>query len=145
MVVIDASVWVAADSDETGRAVSEAFLSALLASGATIHQPTLTLVELTAAVARRTRDEALGREAGGVVMAVPGLVLHDLDVTAAADASIVAAGALMRGADAVYGACALATGSILVTLDQDQLERSPSGLRVMTPEGWLRRSGQATG
>ena len=137
MVVIDASVWVAADSgDESARDPCSAFLARVLERGTTVHQPTLTLVEVTAAVARRTRDESLAREAGLTVLAMPGLVLHDLDAGGAVDAAAVAASTFMRGADAVYLACALATRSTLVTLDQEQLDRAPAGVTVTSPAAW---------
>lgn len=79
MVVIDASVWVAVDSgDGSARDVCGAFLSRVLEHGAPIHQPTLTLVEVTAAVARRTHDESMAREAGLTLLAVLPPPLTDL-------------------------------------------------------------------
>ena len=140
MVVIDASVWVTADSaDDIVRDACAAFLSSVLGQGLAIHQPTLTLVEVTAAVGRRTRDEVLAREASTLVASTPGLVLHDLDMAAAVDAAAVATRTFLRGADAVYAACALRTGSTLVTLDRELLDRPPAGIDVTTPTAWLER------
>ena len=51
MVTIDASVFVAADAgDEAGHALARAVLERVMASGEPIHQPTLSIVEVTAAI-----------------------------------------------------------------------------------------------
>ena len=55
MVTIDASVFVAADvADEHGNAAAMAFLGSVLAAGLAVHEPALAVVEIAAAVARRT-------------------------------------------------------------------------------------------
>jgi predicted nucleic acid-binding protein len=70
------------------------------------------------------------------MLAMPGLVLHDLDAGGAVDAAAVASSTFIRGADAVYLACALATRSTLVTLDLEQLDRAPAGVTVTSPAAW---------
>ncbi len=65
MLTIDASVLVAAGTrDDVANAESLRFLRTALGAGLAIHQPTLTLVEVAAAIARRTNDAAIAREAG---------------------------------------------------------------------------------
>ena len=88
MITIDASVLVAAASpDDPAGPDAAAFIEAALTEGLAVHQPTLTLVEVSAAVARRTGDEGLAMEAGAALLSMPGLVLHPLDLEASADAS----------------------------------------------------------
>lgn len=116
-----------------------AFLGAVISDGTAVHQPTLSLVEVTAAVVRRTRDASLAQEAADTIRAIPGLTLHDLDPVQATRASAIAGEALMRGADAVYVAVASSVGATLVTLDDEQLERSPRHVDVVTPRTWLDR------
>jgi len=140
MVTIDASVLVAAAApDDPARAESMAFLAAVLGGGHPIHQPTLTLVEVAAAVGRRTQDVDLAREAGLRLLEMPGLVLDALDLDAAADAALLASAARLRGADAIYAATARRQGSTLVTLDAELLDRTQEFVSTMTPSAWLRR------
>lgn len=140
MVTIDASVWVAADTaDEDAHDDCAAFLLAVMNEGIAIHQPTLSVVEVSAAVARRTRDAQLAREAVDTMRSMPGLTLHDLDLALATRASDIAGASLLRGADAVYAAVASSVGSTLVTLDDELLTRSPTGVETVTPRAWLDR------
>ena len=90
-----------------------------------------------AAIARRSGDADAARQAGSTLLALPGLVLHPLDVDGAADAAAIAVAARLGGADATYVAIALRTGSTLVTLDGELLERAAALVPVATPEAWL--------
>ncbi len=140
MVTVDASVLVAAgDRDDPAGPGSVAFLQAVLRAGRPIHQPTLALVEVAAAIARRTHDVALAREAGLRLLRMPGLVLHPLDLESAAEAAAMAGRARFRGADAVYAATALRHGTTLVTLDDELLTRTSPTVVSMTPSDWLTR------
>jgi predicted nucleic acid-binding protein len=138
MVTIDASVWVAADADdESAWAESRAFIERVLAAGAPVHQPTLTLVEVFAAVARRTDSAERVREAGACLLRFPGLVVHPLDLELAGLSAALAAKAGLRGAHAVYAATAGAHNARLVTLDRELLDRARSVVAATTPQEWL--------
>lgn len=140
MVTIDASVLVAAGAgDDPAGPESVAFLEAVLRDGRPIHLPTLALVEVAAAIARRTRDAALAREAGLRLLRMPGLILHPLDLASAADAAAMAGRVKLRAADAIYAATALRHGTILVTLDDELLTRTSPTVVSMTPRDWLTR------
>lgn len=142
MLTIDASIWVAADAaDEEAHDECVAFLRGAVASGSAIHQPTLALVEVTAALARRTHDQDLAQRVGLAMLATPRVQVHPLDRELALTASVIASRAFLRGADAVYAATAVATGSVLVTLDTELLTRGIPGLDVMTPSAWLASRG----
>ena len=144
MVTIDASVLVAAGSPgDPARDDSLRFLRAVLRAGIAIHQPTLTLVEVSASVARRSGDRRLAREAGLRLLQMPGLALHSLDVGSAAEAAGIASQAMLRGADAIYAATALRHGTTLITLDQELLNRATGVVESLTPAEWLQRSTDA--
>ena len=138
MVTVDASVWVAIDADdEEAAGECRDFLASVLARRQEVHQPTLTVVEVCAAVARRTGDEALSREAGARLLRFPSLTVHPLDLEASGLAAALAAEARLRGADAVYAATARRHGTVLVTLDRELLERSSQQVTTATPAEWL--------
>ncbi|MDQ3689404.1 MAG: PIN domain-containing protein [Chloroflexota bacterium] len=138
MVTIDASVWLAADAaDEAARDVSRSFLRAVLAGGLAVHLPSISIVEVAAAVARRTGDADLAREAGQRVLEMPALVVHPLDIDAAAEAAALAGYVRLRAADAIYAATALRLGTQLVTLDLELRDRAAPVVGVFTPAEWL--------
>lgn len=133
-VTVDAPVWVAAVSDaEPHHAECQAFLAGAIRGGATFQQPALSLVEVCAAIARKTRNPALGIAAGAAMLAMPGLVLHSLDLDTARESAEIAAATLLKSADAVYVATARRAGASLVTLDRELAERAEPVVRVMRP------------
>ena len=142
MITIDASVLVAAGTpDDSAGADAAAFLAAAIKADLPAHQPTLTLVEVAAAIARRTGDADLALEAGQALLGLPGLVLHALDVDASADAAALAGRLHLRAADAIYAATALRHESTLVTLDDELRARSSPVVDAVSPAGWLERQG----
>ncbi len=142
MITIDASVLVAAGTpDDTASADATAFLAAAIAADLPAHQPTLTLVEVAAAIARRTGDADLALKAGQALLEMPGLVLHALDIDASADAAALAGRLHLRAADAVYAATALRHEATLVTLDDELRTRSRPAIDAVSPTEWLARRG----
>lgn len=142
MVTIDTSVWVAADGgDEAAWEESRVFIERVIGEGIPVHQPTLTLVEVSAAVARRTGSAKRAREAGSRLLRFPGLVVHGLDVELAGLSAAFAARARLRGADAVYAATAGALGTRLVTLDRELLDRARPVVATTTPGEWVEARG----
>jgi predicted nucleic acid-binding protein len=140
VVTIDASVLVAAGSpDDVSNDESLRFLRMAVEAGLVIHQPTLTLVELAASIGRRTGNAVLAREAGLRLLQMPRLVMHPLDLAAAAESAAIAGRAALRGADAIYAATALRNGTTLVTLDQELRTRTAGIIDCVTPAGWLER------
>jgi predicted nucleic acid-binding protein len=140
VITIDASVLVAAGAgSDPARPDAAAFLNVALAADAPIHQPTLALVEVAAAIARRTGNGDLAMQAGAAMLGMPGLVLHDLDIEASTEAAALAGPLQLRGADAIYTATALRYAATLVTLDEDQLSRSRAVVDAVSPTEWLAR------
>jgi predicted nucleic acid-binding protein len=137
-LTIDASVLVAAAMrDEPAHRASAEAMRLVAASGEPVHQPALTVVEVTAAAARRTGDTMFARRMGQELLAMPGLVVHELDADAALHAAALAGELRVRAADAIYAATALLCGAVLVTLDAEVVERGGAALTVMTPAAWL--------
>jgi len=138
VVTIDASVLVAADTrDEAAHGSARAFLGRVLAAGVVVHQPNLAIVEVTAAVARRTGDPAHARTVGAAMLGLPGLVVHDLDLEMALAAAGLASDLRLRAADAVYAATALIQGTTLVTLDAELVSRAGDVIPACTPDDWF--------
>jgi predicted nucleic acid-binding protein len=140
LLTIDASVWVAADAaDEPARGEARDLLRVILEAGLPIRQPLLSVVEVVAAVARRTHDPRLARDAGRRVLEAPGLTFAAFDLQATAEASALAGEMLLRAADAVYAATALRHGTQLITLDRELRERAVPVVDCFTPPEWLAR------
>ncbi|HEY4228462.1 MAG TPA: PIN domain-containing protein [Candidatus Limnocylindrales bacterium] len=138
MVTIDASVLVAAAvPDEPANASARALMERVIEAGLAIHEPTLAVVEVTAAIARRTGDRDLALAAGRRLLQLPGLVLHDLDADVMAAAAHVASDLRLRAADAVYVAVAHGHAGTLITLDAEVRDRSATFVQAPSPTDWL--------
>ncbi|MGH8551466.1 MAG: type II toxin-antitoxin system VapC family toxin [Methylococcales bacterium] len=138
MLTVDASIWVAAeDESEPFHTDCREFLLRAMKAGAIFHQPFLSVIEVSAAIARKTRDAGLGMRSGQKMLATFGLVLHPLGRNASRDAARLATQLFLRGADAVYVATAEHTDSILVTLDVELKNRAAAVLPIHTPAEWL--------
>lgn len=139
-VTLDASVWLAGlIPDEPAHAPSRDVIRRIVTSALACAQPTLFLVEVCAATARRSRDPRLAFEAGQVIRDFPRMEHAPLDAALAAEAAGIAAECGLRGADAVYVATARRAGSTLVTLDRELRECASGVVRVETPDEWLQR------
>lgn len=138
-VVIDASVWVAARFEtEPGQAESKACLRRALTTSQPIVMPWLALVEVVAAVARKTDSRELAEEAGRRLHELAAVTWSDLDEAAAADATQFASTCRLRAADAVYAAVARRHGATLVTLDQELRHQCAAHVRCQSPREWAR-------
>ena len=92
--------------------------------------PTLLLVEVAGAIARRTNNPALGKRALGQLESLPGLRLVEMDQELVHEAALLAARLGLRGADAVYVATAQHLGLPLVTLDVHQRDRAQGQVTI---------------
>jgi len=136
-VTLDASVWLAAMSTgEQEHARCAALVASLVEREVPLHQPGLFVIEVCAAIARRTRDRALALAAGEATLAAPYLTLYPLDHALAAEAADLAATCALRGADAVYVATARHAGATLLTLDAEVRDRAAAVATVRTPAEW---------
>lgn len=139
MYTIDASIHVnAVNPTEAGFSISQAFLRLLRQYHVPQVCPMLLLVEIAASVARALDDTGYAIRLAAMIRTWPDHVLVPLDGPLVERAVQIAAGARLRGADAVYAAVAEQYNATLVTLDRQQLERLPSIVRVLDPADAIR-------
>jgi predicted nucleic acid-binding protein len=105
-----------------------------------VSSPTLALVEVAGALARRTGSDPLAESAIRYLQSQAWLTLSPLSVAFSEAAARVAITGSLRGADAVYVALARQEGALLITLDDEMLKRSAPAILAMTPGDWLRQN-----
>ncbi|MHB0981100.1 MAG: PIN domain-containing protein [Thermoleophilia bacterium] len=133
-VTVDASVWVAAaDASDPHCDVSRAFFAEVTHRELRLVVPSIALVEVGCALARRSRDTLHARRLTQAMLA-PDLVNHvSVDGAVVARAFDVGTERFLRGADALYVAAAAGTESILVSWDGEHLARGEG----VSPDAWL--------
>lgn len=124
-VVVDASLWVARLIENDGfHELSSQWLDFQRSQGIQFVSPTLLLVEVAAAISRRTGVSALGKQAAEALENIPDLRLVEMDHEVVEAAIQVGADLGVRGADALYVAIANLLTLPLATLDTDQRNRA---------------------
>ncbi len=140
MVTIDASVLVAAAlPGEAAHPESLAVLGRADRNAVPIDEPALALVEVAAAIGRRTGDAGLAEQGLRVLLRLPGATFHALDAPTAVLAAGVAGHLRLRAGDAAYVAVAHERRGTLVTLDEELLRRAAPLVDACTPAEWLAR------
>jgi predicted nucleic acid-binding protein len=130
-VVVDASLWVSsllpadAHHEAAARWLAEN-------GGGDLAIPTLALVEVAGALARRATPELASR-AVALLRAMPGLQIVSLDEPLAFEAARLASQQRLRGADAVYVTLAARLALPLVTLDEELAAREAAIVRIIQP------------
>ena len=135
MLVVDASVWVSRylPAEETHDASRE-WLESYFPAGGQLVEPMLLLVELSAAISRRTGAADVAWETAERLTRLRGIRFVPLDRRLGVMATRVAADRRLRGADAIYAAVAHRLAVPLVTWDREQLDRAGGLIRVGTPD-----------
>jgi len=87
-------------------------------------EPYTVLVEITAAVKRRTASKELALRVKDDLLAINTIHFVDLDISSATDAAEIAANIGVRGMDAIVIQVAKEYGIPLVTLDKEMLEKA---------------------
>ncbi len=133
MYTLDASVHVSAlNPHEPESAASQALLRLFHQRAIPLFCPTLLPVEVAAV--SRSMDDADGALAlAALVRDWPNQTLMPLDGAVADRAAGLAARWRLHGADAVYAAVAQQYGTVLITLDRQQLERLLAGVPIARP------------
>jgi len=133
-LTIDASVFVNAfNPTEAGSEQSWRFLAQLLEAGIPVFVPTLMLVEVVAALARKQNDAALALKWMEKIQQLDYLTFIPLDDDLTQEAAEIAAVYRLRGSDAVYVAVARRFAAVLVTLDAEQAQRAAALLPIRPP------------
>lgn len=125
MIVLDASIWVARllPADVNHLPCKE-WLVEQVGAEKTLVSPELLLPELAGAISRRTGNPSLAKQLLETVMRIPELRLMKMQTELTSIAARLAADEGLRGADALYVACAYQLGAPFFTLDVDQHERA---------------------
>jgi len=141
VIVADASFWVAAFlAQDAHHDQSARLLRRMVTDDIPVSSPTLALVELAGALARRTGSEPLAESAIRYLKGQSWLTLLPLSIAFSETAASVAITYSLRGADAVYVALARQESAPLITLDDEMLKRSTPAILAMTPGDWLRQN-----
>ena len=140
MFTIDTSVYVnAINSAEGGSSDSALFLERVFQRPWPVFSPTLLLVEMAAAISRIFDDAKRGLAMAHAARGLPGQIWVPLEESLADEAARLGAEHRLRGADALYAAVAQRFGTVLVTCDDQQLDRLRPALLVLTPAQALTR------
>lgn len=138
MYTVDASVWVNGfDQREAGHETSRQFLDVLRTRELPIVMPNLVLIEVAAAISRTRQKPAQAEAFAAALGHLPHVTLRTLDEARSQQAVTLASQHGLRGADAVYAAVAIETGSTLVSLDGEHLTRLAAVMTVLTPAAAL--------
>lgn len=138
MIVADASFWVAAFlAQDAHHDQSARLLRRMVTDDIPVSSPTLALVEVAGALARRTGSQPLAESAIRYLQGQPWLTLLPLSIAFSETAARVAITSSLRGADAVYVALARQESAPLITLDDEILKRGAPAILAMTPGDWL--------
>jgi predicted nucleic acid-binding protein len=119
-VVVDASVWVSIImQQDINHTDSLSWWQRYVGSGGLILAPEILLVEVSAAVGRRTQQPQLATQTIQFLQQAMGLQLVPVDTKLILDAADLAGRLRIRGADAFYVATAHQKAIPLVSWDND--------------------------
>ena len=137
-MVIDTSVWVASFlPDEKHHDDAVSCLGRVVELDIHVALPILALAEIGGAIARRSGSTQTATRIIAFVQAQPWIEFAPIDTALGKAAGQLAIRQRLRGADAIYVALASQREKILITLDQEMLERTPAGVTARTPADWL--------
>ena len=136
MLVVDANVWLAAaNPNEPSHADAIAFMAA--AAGEDFICPTLLLIEVAGAAARRSRDPKEGMQLATQVANDPRIRWEPLTTNLMHSGFMLASSLFLRGADATYATVADLHNAPLITLDADLEIRAGGYVQAMSPGKWV--------
>ena len=137
-LVVDASVWVSAFlPQDVNHHPSHLWLERYLAEGGIILAPPLLMIEIGAAITRRTENRNIARNAIRSLYlsnAIRFMALDDRLIWAAVD---IAIDLPLRSGDATYVALARQRNIPLVSWDREQLQRSAHLITTSTPLNYV--------
>ena len=124
LLTVDSSVLVAAlRGQEPSHEACQRLLEQISEAQHIAVQPYTVLIEVVAAIRRRTGSEELAARVYQNMEAISSLRFVELDARRAEDAVVIAEQSGLRGMDAIVVQVAREFGSSLVTLDDEMQER----------------------
>ena len=134
-IVIDASIWVPRlVPNHIFHGVVKAWMEQQRAKETVFLSPSLLLPEVGGAIARRTGEPHLAREAIDSLVHLAGLQLVQMDQAMVQEAARLASDLGLRGADSIYVAVCYRLKLPLATLDEDQKTRAASRIDMHFPQ-----------
>lgn len=137
-VVVDASVWVSSlRSQDVNNEASRLWMEKYINQNGLLIAPTLLLLEVAAAISRRTGESTLAREAVKTLTSASSMHFIQMDATLVQEAVHVAADLQLRAGDAMYVAVARMMNIPLVSWDKEQLQKAAASLLTCTPSEYV--------
>ncbi len=137
MVVIDASIWVSQlRPQDANHDAGRLWMERYIATGGLLVAPVFLMIEVAAAISRRTGEPALARKAIedlNILKTINAIQFVSLDSVLIQAAVNIATDLQLRAGDAVYVAVAQQLNLPLVSWDKEQLERAGNLLTAYTP------------
>ena len=134
MAVVDASVWVSRlVSADVHHPLGQTWLETFVGSGGQCGAPALLLAEVAGAISPRTTEARLGQAVLQMLLRLPALRVVSVEQRLGMTAAQLAADLGLRGADAVYVGLAQQLKVLLITWDQEQLDRTSKIITARQP------------
>lgn len=137
-VVLDASVWVSWFIVwDANYNASRLWMERYITAGGQLVAPAFLLIEVAAAISRRTRQPTVARRIIRNLYGVPAMHFRSPDPPLFWATVEVAADLQLRAGDAIYVALAHQLNIPLVSWDREQLERARSLTTTYTPRNYV--------
>lgn len=137
-VVVDASVWVSSlRTQDVNHDASRRWLEKYIIQDGLIITPSFLLVEVAAAISRRTGESALAHEAVNILTATRSIQFIPVDSSLIQAAVDVAANVQLRAGDAIYVAVAHKMNIPLISWDKEQLQKAAIYTQTYTPSDYI--------
>lgn len=134
MIVVDASIWVSvALTADRFHDPSRTSLDTQVSGGERLVAPSLVLVEVSGAIARRSGNVVQADAAVRRLETTPGLRLESMEAALVREATRLAADLGLRGADALYVATAARFACPLVTWDAEVIRKTAGVVEAREP------------
>jgi len=134
MVVTDASIWVSQlRPQDVNHDASRLWMERYTAAGGLLLAPIYLLIEVAAAISRRTGEPALAKKAIEDLNSTDAMQFVPLDSVLTQAAVNIATNLQLRAGDAIYVAVAQQLNLPLLSWDKEQLERAEKLLTTYTP------------
>lgn len=134
-LTLDSSVFVAAfrESEEKHR-VCKKLLDRIISGDFEVMEPYSVLVEVAAAVKRRTKSSAFAREVKNLILGIETVVFCELVRSRVEDAIELAVKNSLAGMDALVVQVAKENSAILVSLDAEMVKSAQGEVSIKIPE-----------
>lgn len=136
-LVVDASVWVSLlRAEDINHVPSRLWMGQYTAINGPLVAPTFMLVEVAAAISRRTGEAALAKKAIDDLSSSSIIQFVAIDDDLIQSAIDVATTLQLRAGDAIYVALAQRLNIPLISWDKEQLQKASTIITTRTPDSY---------